>query len=465
MSREVAFQSRLAELRRRVEALPGEVAGWVDRAADEIDFNAHDSQVRTLARFMGGLFDRQRQQVDGLDPKHAAFPDQAHPVVAEINRVQGVWDFFRDMLSLRFSPDFKEPLWIADTVAWNCHFPVLEAAALRGIVKLDQVREPPLTYISAEFSPATWVRGSRPRDTVAFHLGPMKLPIPVIEIPADHLVSSWELLSIPHEVGHDLEQDLGIDQALTGALEAALHAAPGPIPPERVDAWMRWKGEVFADLIALQLAGPAFAESLMALIMLPAAWVLGWNAGDVHPNHFVRILTCAAYAKTLAPPKAGEPAAAAQVRAQIAADADALVLVWKEIYPGAPARLTAFAEDFDVVFGALMDAPLAELQGATVRSLVPYEAADDARIRHAAEYLRTGLNTPVKGTVKPRHCVSASRLAVTAAGAAGGDLAVALASIDERTTQLVRDNTPSVLRGSDSSAHDAFIQSFVEGFR
>jgi hypothetical protein len=33
-----------------------------------------------------------------------------------------------------------------------------------------------------------------------------------------------------------------------------------------------------------------------------------------------------------------------------------------------------------------------------------------------------------------------------------------------RTTQLIKDNTPAVLRGSDSTAHAKFIRSFVDSF-
>ena len=465
MATEPLFRSRVEELRRRVEVLPSELKGWLARAQNEIDFNAHHSQMNALSIFMGGLFEKQRLQIQGLDPASAGFPDQAHPVVNEIIRVQKVWDFFRDMLTLRFSPDFKEPLWLADTVAWDCHRPVLEAAAVKGIVKLETVREPPLTYITADFSPATWVRGSRPRDAVDYHLGPtMKLPIPVIEIPADHLVNCWDLLSIPHEVGHDLDRDLALEEPTEQSLKAALEAPAAAIPAERVEAWLYWRAETLADLIALQLAGPAFAETLLSLLMLPASSVLGWNAADEHPNHYVRILMCAAYVRTLVPDAAGIPAATAQVRQRLGSDADTIEAAWKAIYPDPSADLTSFVQDFGVVFRALMDTPLDVLKGATVRQLMPYGAADDTRIRQAAEYLRTGYNAPAAGTLKPRHCVSAARAAVTRAAGAGGDIGAAMTDTNGRTGQLIRDNTPPVLRGTDSAAHAKFIRGFVDSF-
>jgi hypothetical protein len=459
MSTELVFRARVEELRRRVEALPAEVEDWLERATSEVDFYAHHSQMNALSILMKGLFDKQRLQVQGLDAASPGFPDAAYPVITEIIRVQKLWDFFRDMLTLRFSPDFKDPLWVADTVAWNCHRPVLETAAVKGIVTLDKVREPPLTYITADFSPATWVRGSRPRDPVEYLLGPVKLPIPVIEIPADHLVNSWDLLSIPHEVGHDLERDLALEAPLQQSLDGAA------IPSPRREAWLQWRAEALADLIALQLAGPAFAEALLSLLMLPSATVVGWNAADPHPNHYVRILMCAAYARTLVPEAAGMPAATAQVRQRIAEDASSIEQRWKSIYPEAPATLTAFTDDFAAVFEAVMDTPLTALKGSTVRQLMPYSPADDARIRQAAEYLRTGTNAPPAGLLKPRHCVSAARLAVSKASEdAATDVAAAMKDVNARTAALVRDNTPAVLRGSDSSAHEAFIRSFVDSF-
>ena len=63
--------------------------------------------------------------------------------------MQKVWDFFRKKFELRFSDTFKDILWVADTVAWDCYRPVLEAAAGEDILPKSQFREPPLTYLTA----------------------------------------------------------------------------------------------------------------------------------------------------------------------------------------------------------------------------------------------------------------------------------------------------------------------------
>jgi hypothetical protein len=81
----------------------------------------------------------------------------------------------------------------------------------------------------------------------------------------------------------------------------------------------------------------------------------------------------------------------------------------------------------------------------------------------AAAYLRTGLNAP--GTIAPRHCLSAARAAATAvaeAAAPGTAIDDALADINSRLVQLVRDNAAPGLRGGDGAdQHKRFIEGFA----
>jgi hypothetical protein len=309
----------------------------------------------------------------------------------------------------------------------------------------------------AEFSPATWVRGSRPNDGVRLFLGNAVLPIPIIQVPADHLVNSWELLSIAHEVGHDLEHDLALKQRLEGSLEAALAAAG--VPAERRAVWQLWRSELYADLVGLQLAGPAFGRSLMGLLLLPEAMVVEFNPSDPHPTHYVRILIAAAYTRTLVP-DAPSPAVKA-ARARVEADAAALETDWKAAYPNASEGAGLFLADAPTAWAALMDTPFPELQGETMRSLIPFTAADDGRIRAAADYLATGENAPQPGSLrKIRQCLSAALLA--ADRAEPGDLQPYLAQVDARARQLVRDNTPDVVRASESAVHLKYIQGFAD---
>jgi hypothetical protein len=88
------------------------------------------------------------------------------------------------------------------------------------------------------------VRGSRPNDGRNYDLGEALVPIPVIELPWDHLGSAWEYLSLHHEVGHDIEADLALRPTLQSTLRQKL--AAGNVAQPQIDAGSTGK-EVFAD--------------------------------------------------------------------------------------------------------------------------------------------------------------------------------------------------------------------------
>jgi hypothetical protein len=420
-------QLRAEELRRRVDALPREVEEWRVATLGEVDKQLHASQMAAIAKSMELLVDEQKRLFEALDPAKATFEDDAFELVKLIIKSQRVWDFYRDKLELR-STRFKDVMWVADTIAWDCYSRALQEIAQK--VNVSNLREPPLTYLTAEFSPATWVRGSRPNDGRNYSLGAAMLPIPVIELPWDHVENVWELLSLLHEVGHDVEADLKLRQPLLTSLANTLTAAG--VPQDRVQRWVKWEGETFADLYALQLGGPAFADALLNLLLLPSGSVTALDPDDPHPNHYVRILMNAAYVKTL-----GNDAA-------LTADATRLHDTWTAIYAGGVGNdLAPFAGDFPSVFTALMDTKFNELNNHTVRELFPYSSAADGRIREAAAYLSTGQNKPQN--VRPRHWVSAARLAVKDADPQNG-FAPALDAINKRAMAMVRESAPPGVR-------------------
>jgi hypothetical protein len=465
MCPQVTMLNRREELHRRVEALPREVKDWQDRCQAVLDLNAHYSQLQAIDILMAGYVAKQRDLLKDLktDGDLEVFRTKAFELVEAIIKAQEVWDFFREKLELRFSPTFKEPLWIADTVAWDCHRPVIEKAADTDILERAQMREPPLTYLGARFSPLTWVRGVRPYDGRDYLLGKAEVPIPVIELPWDHLENLWELLSIHHEVGHDIEADLKLHTVLEDTLKMALASADPPVPAERIRNWLAWRGEVFADLTALQLGGPAFIEALLHLLLLPAAKVVTFDPKDPHPTPYLRLLLTIAYARTLVPKR---PAALREL--------DRLEARWKALYGEQP-QFKEYIADFPLVFQALMDTPFEELKGQPVRKLIPYAEADDDKIRHAASYLGTGQNAPERRSIAPRHCISAARLAVTRAAVAdenqpapipvvtADQIAERLQAINQCVADLVRDNAQPGLRAAGAPpSHRRFIASFAD---
>ena len=440
---------RLNELRRRVEALPNEVAAWKERTRQNLSFNAYFSQVQAIDVLLTEFNTRQRKLLSDLEnvSNPASFSAKCFALVEHINRAQRTWDYFRDKLELRFSPTFRGALWIADTVAWDCYRPVLELAADASIINRHELREPPLAYLSAEFSPATWVRGSRPHDGRDYELGTASLPIPVVEMPWDHLENAWEFLSLHHEVGHDLEADLNLREPLREHLRQSLVDAG--VGADRIDVWLPWQGEIFADLVALQLAGPAFVDCLLHVLLLPVPIVVQYDPDVPHPTPYLRILMNAAFVRDMFPN-----------RVEVIQHADRIAALWKDLYKSQP-RFDKFQMDFPHVFRALMDTPVNELKNKTVRELIPFSPADDARIRHAAGYILTGQNAPTQ--LRPRHCISAARLAVTRATEQNVNLEDSLKEINARTGQLVRDNAQPGLRAGDASEpHKKFVEKFID---
>lgn len=426
---------RIEELRRRVEALPNEVESWRLKTLQNVDVQVHQSQLATIAALMKLLIDAQREILGSLDPADPAFETNAFELIKQIIRAQRTWDFFREKLELRQSDKFKDVLWVADTIAWDSYSRAL--AEKQDVVDITGLREPPLTYLTAEFSPATWTRGSRPNDGRDYDLGSARLPIPVIQLPWDHVENVWELMSLMHEVGHDLEADLKLRVPLLASLTQQLRAANAS--DERVTRWTKWQAESFADLVALQLGGPAFADALMNLLLLPKQQVTTLDPSDPHPNHYVRILMNAAYVASLDP-----------ANPKLQDDANRLRDTWLGIYgTNVDPRLDGYATDFPAVFAGLMNTKFAELKQLTVRDLLPFGPNDDAKIRSAASYLITGQQRPAG--VRPRHWISASRLAVTQA-AGDPDFTATLGKINEQTIKMVRDSAPAGPRAAPNKA-------------
>jgi len=441
---------RKQELERRVENIPNEVNAWKEATEAEVDLNAHFSQLRAVELLMNAFLQEQRTIIAGLDPAGDVddFNKGCFDLVKSVIKSQKAWDFFRDKFDLRHSPNHKEPLWVADTIAWDCHRPVMDRASQFGIIESNKLREPPLVYCTAAYSPATWVRGKRPNDGRVYDLGESLLPIPVIEIPWDHLGSAWEYLALHHEVGHDIEADLQLRPVLINSLQETLSQAGVPIP--RIRTWLKWEGEIFADLCGLQLAGPFFADALMFLLLLPSATVKTFDDTDPHPTHYLRILMNAAYIRTLG------------IAPALEAHAGEIETRWMSIYGGnsGDSELDALLQDFPLVFRALMDTKFPILKDHTVRELMPFSDADDARIRSAERFFRTGMNRP--NNLPLRHTVSAARLALTTA-AQGGTITDQLCTdLHQRVLGYVKQNAPQGLRGGGVDAHEQFIASFAK---
>jgi hypothetical protein len=213
---------------------------------------------------------------------------------------------------------------------------------------------------------------------------------------------------------------------------------------------LKWEAEVFADLCALQLAGPAFTDALMQLLLLPALAVKTFDEDDPHPTPYTRILLNAAYVRSLGTSQA------------IQDHASRIELRWKSVYgnDSGDAVLDTYKQDFTLVCKALMDTKFPTLKEHSVRELMPFGDAVDAQIRSAEKFFRTGMNRP--NGLRPRHTVSAATLAMRVAAQDGTLSDELCAKLHDRVIEYVKATAPPGLRGGGLEKHEKFIASFTK---
>lgn len=448
---------RREQLKRKIEALDREVQAWIVRCSDHPRLQANYSQLLAIRAMLVIFTDRQRADCAQLGA--ADFPRDAYYLAEDIALAQEVWDYFRDRLELRLHPEFQARIAVADTVVWDCYIPVMRQTALASA----RLHEPPLTGLASLMFAQTWRRGQQPHLRGKSLLGGSALPIPIIDLPWDSLENLWELLAVPHEVGHNLETELGLAPELTKALAAALADAPEAVLTD----WKHWRSEVIADLIAVQLMGPPYAEYLLDLLLMPPSLAL---ADSDHPPPLVRMAyLCKSFA-TLLPAATMDAAVtyATDVSSRaLAADAADLAARCAAIYHPPPAEEPVYAT-IPAVIRALMDTPLEALQGRTIRALMPYTVGADLRMRQAAQDLAAG-RMPAN-PVEPRWCISAGRRAVSlvlARHTTADGLARALADLDALTCSYIERHSPDGLRSIPllTAARQAEIVACVDRMR
>lgn len=436
------------EYKPRIHQIAKELSEWKKRVQDDPNFQIHQSQIETIDIIVCHYQQQQerllQQLIIATKGDYSAYALINESLLSSLIEAHRFWNFFRQKFELRFSPNFQEILWLADTVAWDGYKSVLDMAKSWNIVCQDNLREPPLTYINSEFCASTYVRGSRPFDGRDYEHGESYLPIPVIEIPAYHLCNIWALITICHEVGHDIEVDLNLRQTLKESLKA--HLSDAKVPLERKTRWMKWLYEIFADFVALQLMGPWFTDALVRLLLLNPETVLKYNDDDVHPTHHLRILLNAKYIRTLDPENE-----------RLNQNSESVEYQWKSLYD--TNAFDDFVADFPIVISAIMDSRFAILKNVTVRELMKYDITDDSRIRALSEYLLNGGIKPI--SVKPRHCLSAAMMAVNQLAEEGKFNK--LSGIDKVVREIIRAYTPGGTRSYQTSdAHKKFIESFLD---
>jgi hypothetical protein len=240
------------------------------------------------------------------------------------------------------------------------------------------------------YSPATTRRGI----ALARLLGEPN-PFPLIRIPWDR-DNPWQAVFL-HEVAHNLQADLGLWQENQGAITRRL--ARTPSDPLVAAVYRRWHKEIFADLAALLLGGPAAAWGMMDFLAHPVPKTMTYKPGGAHPTGYLRVLVLAEMLGRMGFPR----------------DSLRLAQVWKGLYqPRQGSRipaalLTSAPHAIPAVVDEIAFQTRTALAHRALADVIPFTREDERAIRLGARSLASGR---VPTNLPPRFLVSASRYAL-----------------------------------------------------
>lgn len=306
-------------------------------------------------------------------------------VEREIDRARRAFGMFFEVFSQRGSA-FAPALAAHDAIAADCYAAVHQAAPLvfRGpLLK-------PLTYMEHGYSPATTRRGI----ALSRLLGEPN-PFPLIRIPWDR-DNPWQAVFL-HEVAHNLHADLGLWDENQGAVTRRFERTA--TDPQVAVIYRRWHKEIFADLAALLLGGPAAAWGMLDFLAHPAPKTMTYKPGGAHPTGYLRGLILA---EMLA--RMGFPRESAR-----------LARVWTGLYRlGQGHRMPgALLSSAPLAVPAVVDEIAFQTRSAlahhALADVIPFDREDERAIRLGARSLARGR---VPANLPPRFLVSASHYAV-----------------------------------------------------
>jgi hypothetical protein len=326
----------------------------------------------------------------GTEPKLIA----AAMLEREIDRARRSFGMFFEIFSQRGS-SFARPLAAHDVIAADCYRAIRAAAP-------DVFSGPllkPVTYMEHGYSPATQRRGVQ----LARLLGE-KNPFPVIRIPWDR-DNPWQAVFL-HEVAHNLQADLGIwEENQTAVANRMIGSTRDPLI---ASIFRRWHKEIFADLAAILLGGPASAAGMMNFLSHPSPRVMTYRPGGAHPTVYVRGFILAEMLDRLGfNPDAGDARR-----------------VWRDLYDPRrghrlpPPLLRLFGRAVPDVVDEIAFQPRRALGQRALADILPFRREDQVAIRRGAMQLAAGR---LPADLPPRFLVSASVLAL-ASGAPASDL-------------------------------------------
>lgn len=341
-------------------------------------------------RRLGEISQRSVSQVKRMDAGwSAANPGQRLIAMAmverEVDRARRSFGMFFEIFSQRGS-SFAPALAAHDVIAVDC-YRAIRAAAPQLLAK---PLLKPLTYLEHGYSPATMRRGVQ----LARLLGDRN-PFPVIRIPWDR-DNPWQAVFL-HEVSHNLQADLGLWHENRTSLTRRMMSSGQN--PQAVSTYGRWHKEIFADLAAILLGGPAAAAGMMVFLAHPAPRAMTYRPGGAHPTGYLRTFILAAMME----------------RMGFAEEAASAKRIWSTFYnpqkghriPGP--ILQSAPSAIPLIVDEIAFQPRRALGQRALVDIIPFTKRDETGIRRGALKLAAG---KVPEELPPRHLVSASSMAL-----------------------------------------------------
>jgi hypothetical protein len=339
-----------------------------------------DAIDREIVRRLGQL----RGNAERAPPRGVL--NQIALVEREIDRARRAWGLFFEVFSQRGSA-FAPVLAAHDVIAADCY--AAAGAAVPGV--LHRPRLKPLTYMQHSASPATWRAG--------IHLSRLlgdAVPFALIRIPWDR-DNPWQAVFL-HEVAHNLQADLGIWQENRAAVLSRLLRTAND--PALAQIYTLWHKEIFADLAALLLGGPAAAWGLAIFLAHPVPRAVTFRPGAAHPTGYIRVLILAEMLR----------------RMGFADEAARIGRVWRRLYD--VRRFNRLPRHLLATASRLIPHVVDEIAFQTRRNLaqhaladvIPFRHSDEEAIRDASERLAVGRPPPIE--LPARHLVSAAGYAL-----------------------------------------------------
>ncbi len=305
-------------------------------------------------------------------------------VERELDRARRLFGMFYEVFAQR-GTSFGPALAAHDVIAEDCYAAIRQAAPRI----FDGPLLKPVCYMEHGYSPATMRRGV----SLSRLLGEAN-PFPLIRIPWDR-DQPWQSVFL-HEVAHNLQADLGIWQENRQAvLRRVMGSARDPF---LATVYGRWHKEVFADLAAILLGGPAAAWGMADFLAHPAPRTLTYRPGGAHPTAYLRVYLLAEMMRRLG----------------FTADATRLLRVWQALYRPQgrhripPALMASAPRLVPMVVDEIAFQTRRNLAQRALVDVIPFGRDDEAAIRDGARRLAEGRST----ALAPRHLVSAAHYAL-----------------------------------------------------